>query len=200
MQAATTGGSVEQRTIQVLSEFFADCPFERVAVRLWDRTPWPDGRPRPATIVLKHPGALRRMFLPGSEIGLAEAYMYNDFDPEGDIEAAFDIADFLLTRVRDWRAKLKLAAALLALPGESSALRAAAGRFLPEVRGKCHSRERDRRSVTFHYDVSNDFYRLWLDSRMIYSCAYLKSPEDSLDTAQERKLDHICRKLRLRAG
>ncbi|MBV9999470.1 MAG: class I SAM-dependent methyltransferase [Verrucomicrobia bacterium] len=200
MQAATTQRSVEHRTIQVLSEIFAGCPLERVAVRLWDGTPWPDGRPRPATIVLKDPDALRRMFLPGSEIGLAEAYLYDDFDLEGDIEAAFDIGDFLLTRVRDWRTKLKLAAALLALPGESSGLRAAAGRFLPDLRGKRHSRERDRRSVTFHYNVSNDFYRLWLDSRMVYSCAYFKSPDDSLDAAQERKLDYICRKLRLRPG
>lgn len=201
MQAVTTEPAVEQRTIQVLSEIFAGCPLERVAVRLWNGRPWPDERPRPATIVLKHPGALRRMFLPGSEIGLAEAYLYDDFDVEGDIEAAFDIADFLLTRVRDWRTKLRLASALLTLPsGEGSMLRAAAGRLLPDLRGRRHSRERDRRSVTFHYDLSNEFYRLWLDSRMVYSCAYFQSPADALDTAQERKLDYICRKLRLRPG
>jgi cyclopropane-fatty-acyl-phospholipid synthase len=201
MQAATTEPAVEQRTIQVLSEIFAGCSLERVAVRLWNGTPWPDERPRPATIVLKHPGTLRRMFLPGSEIGLAEAYIYDDFDLKGDIGGAFDIADFLLTRVRDWRTKLRLASALLALPsGDGSTLRAAAGRLLPDLRGRRHSRERDRRSVTFHYDVSNDFYRLWLDSRMVYSCAYFQSPDDSLEAAQECKLDYICRKLRLRPG
>ena len=201
MQAATAESAVEQRAIQVLNEIFADCSLDRVAVRLWNGKPWPDERPRPATIVLKHPGALRRMFLPGSEIGLAEAYMYDDFDLEGDIEAAFDIADFLLTRVRDWRTKVRLASALLALPGgEGSTLRAAASRLLPDLRGRRHSRERDRRSVTFHYDVSNNFYRLWLDSRMVYSCAYFQSPDDGLDAAQECKLDYICRKLRLRPG
>lgn len=200
MQAATAEPAVEQRTIQVLGEIFAGCPLEQVAVRLWDGTPWPDERPRPATIALKHPGALRRMFLPGTEVGLAEAYMRDDFDLEGDIEAAFDAGDFLLARVHDWRTKLRLAPALLALPGEGSTLRAAAGRLLPDLRGRRHSRERDRRSVTFHYDVSNEFYRLWLDSRMVYSCAYFQSPDDSLEAAQERKLDYICRKLRLRPG
>src|SRR5205809_4676934 len=63
-----------------------------------------------------------------------------------------------------------------------------------------HSAERVRRAVTFYYDVSNDFYRLWLDRQMLYSCAYFHSPSDDLDIAQEQKLDYICRKLRLRAG
>jgi cyclopropane-fatty-acyl-phospholipid synthase len=63
-----------------------------------------------------------------------------------------------------------------------------------------HSIERDRQAVTYHYDVSNDFYRLWLDQRMIYSCAYFENAEHELDIAQTRKLDYLCRKLRLRSG
>jgi cyclopropane-fatty-acyl-phospholipid synthase len=66
--------------------------------------------------------------------------------------------------------------------------------------GARHSIERDRLAVTYHYDVSGDFYKLWLDSRMVYSCAYFASPDDDLEVAQERKLDYICRKLRLRPG
>ena len=76
----------------------------------------------------------------------------------------------------------------------------AARQLLPRIRGKAHSSERDQRAVTFHYDVSNDFYQLWLDRRMVYSCAYFQSPDDDLDAAQERKLDYLCRKLRLRPG
>jgi cyclopropane-fatty-acyl-phospholipid synthase len=68
------------------------------------------------------------------------------------------------------------------------------------MKGRLHSRSRDRRAVAFHYDISNDFYALWLDRRMIYSCAYFSDPEQDLDTAQERKLDYICRKLRLERG
>ena len=63
-----------------------------------------------------------------------------------------------------------------------------------------HTRSRDRRNIQYHYDVSNDFYGLWLDARRVYSCAYFKTPDMSLDAAQEAKLDHICRKLDLRSG
>jgi cyclopropane-fatty-acyl-phospholipid synthase len=66
--------------------------------------------------------------------------------------------------------------------------------------GGLHSRERDRAAIAYHYDISNDFYRLWLDDRMVYSEAYFESPDEDLDTAQIRKLDYLCRKLRLRPG
>jgi cyclopropane-fatty-acyl-phospholipid synthase len=63
-----------------------------------------------------------------------------------------------------------------------------------------HSRGGNREAIAFHYDVSNDFYRLWLDEQMVYSCAYFETPDDSLDQAQRNKLDHICRKLCLKPG
>ncbi|MDD5331007.1 MAG: class I SAM-dependent methyltransferase [Sulfuricella sp.] len=61
-----------------------------------------------------------------------------------------------------------------------------------------HNRAADRRAISYHYDVSNAFYGLWLDRRWVYSCAYFHRPDDSLDLAQEQKLDHICRKLDLK--
>lgn len=63
-----------------------------------------------------------------------------------------------------------------------------------------HTRSRDRRNITYHYDVSNAFYGLWLDRNRVYSCAYFEQPHDDLDTAQEKKLDLICRKLMLKPG
>ena len=63
-----------------------------------------------------------------------------------------------------------------------------------------HTPKQDQDDIKHHYDVGNDFYRLWLDERMIYSCAYFKTGEESIDAAQETKLDHICRKLRLQPG
>jgi cyclopropane-fatty-acyl-phospholipid synthase len=63
-----------------------------------------------------------------------------------------------------------------------------------------HTRPADRKWIQHHYDVGNDFYALWLDSNRVYSCAYFNNPDDSLDLAQEQKLDHICRKLVLNAG
>ncbi len=63
-----------------------------------------------------------------------------------------------------------------------------------------HSPESDARQIQFHYDVSDDFYALWLDPHRVYSCAYFSEPGMSLVEAQEAKLDHICRKLMLREG
>src|SRR6266576_1279658 len=202
MHAVSSATTVEEKTRRILSEIFADCTLDKVTVRLWDNSAWPDDRPRLARLVLKHPGAAKRMFSPGTEVGLAEAYLRNDFDIEGDIEAAFEVGDFLLSRLGDWKKKLKLGGLLIRIPGNdgTSIMQRAARQLLPPIRATRHSPDRDRRAVAFHYDLSNDFYQLWLDRRMVYSCAYFKSPNDHLDVAQEQKLDYVCRKLRLRAG
>lgn len=63
-----------------------------------------------------------------------------------------------------------------------------------------HSIERDARQIEFHYDLSDDFYALWLDPRRVYSCAYYREPDFTVAQAQEAKLDHICRKLALKPG
>ena len=63
-----------------------------------------------------------------------------------------------------------------------------------------HSQHKDAQQVQFHYDVSDDFYALWLDPRRVYSCAYYRDMDMSLAQAQEAKLEHICRKLMLRPG
>ncbi len=163
-------------------------------VRLWDGTLWGKAeRPR-FTIVLKNPGALRELLLSPSELSLGEAYIYDDFDIEGDIEAAFEFVEGLLAEPLPLSAKLKLRA-LAAVPARFTAKRGAA-----ELAGSIHSRERDRAAISYHYDLSNDFYALFLDRSMTYSCAYFRSLDDDLDTAQEQKLDHICRKLRLKPG
>ncbi len=60
--------------------------------------------------------------------------------------------------------------------------------------------KKSQKQITFHYDVSNEFYQLWLDQRMVYSCAYFKRGDESIDEAQFNKLGHICRKLRLSPG
>lgn len=96
-----------------------------------------------------------------------------------------------------------MAAAAALLP--SSPVDAARGGWLTELVRKVtsvwrHSIERDARQIEFHYDLSDDFYALWLDPRRVYSCAYYRTPDMTLAQAQEAKLDHICRKLRLQPG
>jgi len=63
-----------------------------------------------------------------------------------------------------------------------------------------HQHRANRRNIEHHYDLSDAFYRLWLDSQMVYSCAYFRADAETLDEAQANKLDHICRKLRLAEG
>jgi cyclopropane-fatty-acyl-phospholipid synthase len=139
------------------------------------------------------------MFSAGTEKELAEAYLRNDFDVHGDIETACEIADTLAeTRQGGWLDAAKTLFHLrggLVTPALSRARNSIGGKH-----GRRHSLGRDRQAIAFHYDLSNDFFRLWLDPRMIYSCAYFETPDDDLATAQTAKLRHICRKLRLKPG
>jgi cyclopropane-fatty-acyl-phospholipid synthase len=105
---------------------------------------------------------------------LARAYVHGDIDFTGSARRILDIVDGMVGTVshgRDRaRSRLKL--------------------FLNQQRS-------NRSNIAHHYDVSNAFYRMWLDERMVYSCAYFRDEADSLAAAQVNKLDHICRKLRL---
>ena len=187
-------------TTRILSQLFTDQTLRQVRFRLWDGTYWPIEAARPVTLVLNHPGALRAMFLPGTEVGLGEAYIYDDFDIEGDVEQVFGISDSLIATASGLTAKLRLGRELLKLPERKENGHRTTRRGPAKLSGKLHSIARDRQAVTYHYNVSNDFYSLWLDKRMAYSCAYFHSPEDSINLAQEQKLEHICRKLRLQPG
>jgi cyclopropane-fatty-acyl-phospholipid synthase len=192
-------GDAVQISLQFLDENFGrSAAGNTVGVRLWDGTLWPDEAPRPVTLVLNHPGALRAMFLPGNELGLAEAYLFNDFDIEGDIIQVFSLADLLSAATSGWKKKLKAVQVLFKLPDPPK--HDTGRRPTNRISGERHSIERDRQAVTYHYNVSNDFYQLFLDRRMVYSCAYFATPQTDLDSAQTAKLDYICRKLRLRPG
>ena len=105
---------------------------------------------------------------------LARAYVHQDIDFTGSAKRALAVAESM--------------AGSIAEGGHSLG----AG-----IRGIWHRRRGNRVNIQHHYDVSNAFYRLWLDARMVYSCAYFRAESDTLDDAQEQKLDHICRKLRL---
>jgi cyclopropane-fatty-acyl-phospholipid synthase len=189
----------KEMSLAILDKVFAKYPLQNFTVRLWDGTVWSpgDGPSAGFTLVLNHPGALRKMFLLPSELNLGEAYIYGDFDVEGDLIAAFPMAEHLQDLDLGLGDKLGLAQQLLSLPNTTTPRR---GRQAAQISGEHHSRERDRQAISYHYDVSNDFYALWLDRRMVYSCAYFTDPDEDIDTAQERKLDYICRKLRLQSG
>ena len=186
-------------TMAILHELLGDLHPRDFAVRLWDGTVWePEpGHPARFTLVLNHPGALRCMAVPPSDLQMAEAYIYGDCDIEGDIESVFRLGDHVQTKVHGMMDRLRLGQRLLSLPAGGASR---AGRRAAQQRGELHSRERDRSAVSYHYDLSNEFFALWLDPRMVYTCAYFGSPEDDLAAAQVRKLDYVCRKLRLQPG
>ena len=182
---------------EFLDALLGEYPRRDFQVRLWDGTVWgAETQPR-FTLVLKHSGALREMFSSPSELTLGEAYIYDDFDIDGDIETAFDLSDYLLVQERSLWESLDLKERLAKLPKSD---RSRAGIHLVDFGGKVHSKERDRQAVHYHYDLPAEFYELWLDARMVYSCAYFSKPDEDLDSAQLHKLDHVCRKVRLRSG
>lgn len=151
-------------------------------------------------MVVHRPGVLRELLLSRGDLRLCEAFLYGDITVQGDLSGLFRLRDYL----QDIRAEplrlARLAWLWLRLPRDGLDQKPASRRPPANLRGRRHSVERDRKAVAFHYDVSNEFYASWLDRRMVYSCAYFPSGGDDLDAAQERKLDYICRKLRLQPG
>jgi cyclopropane-fatty-acyl-phospholipid synthase len=192
---------------RALDALFGPPASRAFAVRLWDGSVEPagaaPGAAAPFTFVVRRRGALRRALLPPSELAMAEAYLRDDLDIEGDLVAASLLTNVLASRLAARGGLARIARALLALPRDDGAGHADAARRWRGWRtlgGLLHTPARDARAVRFHYDVGDDFYALWLDRRMQYSCAYFADDATSLDAAQEAKLEHICRKLRLRPG
>jgi cyclopropane-fatty-acyl-phospholipid synthase len=194
---------VSERAMELVSTFFGVSRVRDFTVRLWDGKTWSPDPSRPArfTMVFRHPGTLRQLILHPGELSLGSAFIHADLDLEGDIDVGFELVFDLIAH--DWkpRERLRLAAQALLLPAADSHLtdgRASSGPSW--IGGRLRTREEDRQAIAYHYDVSNDFYALWLDPRMLYTCAYFRTPVDDLDRAQVQKLDHVCRKLRLRPG
>lgn len=185
-----------KRTKQILDHLFP--PPRAFGVRLWDGSELPAVDRPVFSLILNHTGALRRMFTPPIELSLGEAFIHSDFDIQGDIFSAFSLVDGIGERTLSMSEVLSLAGTMLALP--KSDRERPLQRGPARLSGARHSRQRDRAAIQYHYDVGNDFYSLWLDRRMQYSCAYFPTGTEDLDTAQERKLEHICRKLRLQPG
>jgi cyclopropane-fatty-acyl-phospholipid synthase len=201
MSTVTSKDQAVLASFDFLAEVLAGYGSRDFAVRAWDGTVWEADTAQPVrfTLVLQHPGAVRKMFWPPRPYTLGEAYIYDDIDIEGDIHAFFSLTSYLyaLRSRLGLGQRLRWFKRLLQLPGGA---RPRTGRLAARLSGALHSPERDRQAVSYHYDVSNEFYQLWLDRRMIYTCAYFADPSDDIDRAQERKLDYICRKLRLLPG
>jgi cyclopropane-fatty-acyl-phospholipid synthase len=194
MSAATAGA------VAIAREFLTRViPSPRLFdIRLWDGTLIPADQPTRSTMRIDTPGAVKRMFAPPVEYNLAEAYIRGDYEIEGSLIDIFPAARAVMDAPRLMRELPKLTSLWPKLPNDPPKREIERGPA--QLSGTQHSKERDKAALQYHYDVGNDFYALWLGRQMVYTCAYFITGDEDISTAQEQKLHHICRKLRLKPG
>ena len=175
-----------------ISEALPDRPF---SIELWDGSRIEATRDGPA-LRLRSPRAVGHVLRAPGELGIGRAYVCGDLQVD-DLESTLG----LLGR---WRAPLsaRQKAALLIAAVRSTGLRRLPAPPVAELRPsrERHSRRRDAVAVRHHYDVSNEFFALFLDDSMTYSCALFDAGDETLEEAQAAKLDLVCRKLELEPG
>lgn len=175
-------------------------------------------------LVLHHPWSLRAVMIPGTDLATGEAYVLDAFDVEGSMVRAVHAVAALREDGLSLLRRAGLLVDLLRLPRPPPRDRWRRAR----LEGEVHSRGRDAEAIRFHYDVGNDFYRVFLDANLVYSCAVFSVPDGgvddpagegagpgepdapsgevpalprtALDRAQVRKLELVCRKLHLQEG
>jgi cyclopropane-fatty-acyl-phospholipid synthase len=179
-----------------IQRLFPDRPF---AIEFWDGSAVPaTGAAGPTLTVRSSRGVAHMLRAPG-QLGLSRAYVAGELEVS-DLDALANVADTWHPPVLSAGSRARLVLAAARAGGAVSSGPAPAAELRP--RGALHSRSRDARAVRHHYDVSNEFFALFLDRSMTYSCAFFsRAPDpDSLEAAQEAKLELICRKLALQPG
>ena len=167
-------GRAERFVLERLGRLLARA---RVRLVLWDGTELTSPDAGAATVMVRDRATLLRI-LWDPELEFGDAYA------EGRVEVRGDLLAFLESSYASWQDK----------PWRALGR---AARFVGRRMGDLMAARRD---VQRHYDLGNQFYRLWLDERLVYTCAYFEHPEGTLEEAQVAKMDHVCRKLRLRPG
>ena len=144
-------------------------------LKLWSGRSYDLGPDPTVTVTIPRASALR-YFVSPDLMKLGEAYVEGHIDLDGSVHEVFRVGERFARVAAD------------------------GGALAPLKKAIAHTKARDRKAIEYHYDVSNDFYALWLDRNMVYSCAYFKREDDSLELAQQQKLDHILTKLALKPG
>jgi cyclopropane-fatty-acyl-phospholipid synthase len=172
-------------------------PRRPFGVRFWDGSEVPATEPGAPTLTLRTPRALAHALRAPGELGLGRAYAAGMLEVD-DLEAALRMVDTfeppsltLAQRAGLVVGVIRACGLVVPPPVPATELR---------LRGQRHTIGRDRRAVRYHYDVGNDFFALFLDRSMTYSCAYWGGGAQTLEEAQEAKLELVCKKLALREG
>lgn len=159
-----------------LKSFLHTFKDESFCVKFWDGDEVKVGENEPLfKIILKKP-IPKKDILTSTTLAFGEAYMNGDLEVEG---------DFLLMLNTVLKYKEKFTTDF---------------RGLPKIFSNLTSRKKQKEEVTYHYDIGNDFYKLWLDDTLSYSCAYFKNENESLGEAQLNKIHHLLKKLNLSEG
>jgi cyclopropane-fatty-acyl-phospholipid synthase len=185
------------RTAPLRHEFglaFPDRPFD---VQFWDGTRLPSTNGGGPTFRLRSPVALAHMLRAPGELGLGRAYVAGELEVD-DLDAVLQLLDSWHPDAPDLAGRARLAVAAARACGPTLPPRAPRAELRP--RGRRHSRRRDARAVRHHYDLPADFFALFLDESMTYSCGIFSRGATTLEEAQEAKLELVCRKLRLQPG
>jgi cyclopropane-fatty-acyl-phospholipid synthase len=143
-------------------------------LRLWDGKQIDLGPEPRVTMVVKDPSLVAQLAHP-SLAALGAAYVEGRLELEGPMSAVIELGDALSQALID-------------------------DEPVAEAQRSAHDKDTDAAAISYHYDLSNDFYALWLDREMVYSCAYFETGSEDLEQAQQAKLRHLCRKLRLQPG
>ncbi|MDX1369212.1 class I SAM-dependent methyltransferase, partial [Pseudomonas sp.] len=143
-------------------------------LRLWDGKQIDLGPEPRVTMVVKDPSLVAQLAHP-SLSALGGAYVEGRLELEGPISAVIELGDALSQALID-------------------------DEPVAQTQHSAHDKDTDAAAISYHYDLSNDFYALWLDREMVYSCAYFETGSEDLEQAQQAKLRHLCRKLRLQPG
>ena len=164
-----------------------------VAIKLWNEEIVIGQEDAEYSLIIRSPHVLQDVVSAGSFNQLDEAHLRGELLVEGELEGVFDLLEFLQDRSFGFKEKVQLHLLVMKLKRKVSEEEKCLKR---KTRRTINSKD----SIAHHYDVHNDFYRLFLDPEMIYSCAYFSDKDQNLHSAQQAKLDYLCKKLRLKSG
>src|SRR3954453_11474279 len=177
-----------------LERALPDRPF---SVEFWDDSALPSTNGGGPVFRVLSPRAVAHALRAPGQLGLGRAYVAGDLEVD-DVDAVIDLLETWKPPATDRGARARLAAAAVTIAALSPPPRRPASELVP--RGRRHSRDRDARAVRHHYDVSNEFFALFLDESMTYSCAIFSRGATTLEEAQDAKRELVCTKLALREG
>jgi cyclopropane-fatty-acyl-phospholipid synthase len=172
-------------------------PERPFTVEFWDGTRLPASSDEGPTFYVRSPRAAAHVLRAPGQLGLGRAYVSGEIEVD-DMDAVIALLDGWKPPALDGAGKRGLLLGAVRAAGLTRPPRRPAAELRPS--GRRHSKERDARAVRHHYDVSNEFFSLFLDESTTYSCAVFSRGAETLEAAQEEKLEMVCRKLALKEG